>query len=281
MLGEDEGEHAPGGRARLGPLLIVVAAWVFATLLLSADSVAVSVWPLFSVPIVLAGLLLGPPGAIVLGALSALAAFLLLRHPSPAVWMGLGSFSVVAAFAGAKIKRDEIRISRLAVLSAVDQETGVCAGPHFRSRIEEESRRSVRYRHPFGVLRVSVAGYEGFVEKFGTFKGKALLGRLAEAVRVAVRDSDVVGRIGDHDIGVLLPHSGIEECQAVAARIEDVVAQTHFEGDAVEPSVGVQACAVWAVFPGEADSVEALLALLGERISAAGAAASAEAGACT
>ncbi|MCL4078648.1 GGDEF domain-containing protein [Coriobacteriia bacterium Es71-Z0120] len=269
MLSESEGERARGPRVQLGSLLIIAATWGFVTLLLSTGSIAALVWPLMSVPIVLAGLLLGPGGGVVTGALSALAAFLLLREHTSSVWAGIGSFTAIAVIAGIKTTRDEARIVELQALSALDQETGVISERHFCSRVEEEARRSVRYRHSFGVVRASVSGYQSFVRKFGSFKGKAMLARFAEAVRAAVRDSDIVGRLGEHDIGILLPQSGTAECQAVATRVSDIVAQTRFEGDAVEPFVTAEARTAWAVFPDDAENVETLLGLLRERIALA------------
>ncbi|MDI6692518.1 MAG: diguanylate cyclase [Anaerosomatales bacterium] len=279
MLGSDEGEQARSRRWRLGPVISVAATWVFVAVLLSfAGSSANSLWPLFVIPTALAGAFFGLPGGVVCGAVSALAVFLLMPEPSTAAWVGVGAFTVAAVLVGVKSTRDEQRVSGLRKFSAFDPDVPVFAQDHFRLRLHEEARRSARYRQPFGVLSVSIAGYGEFVRKFGTHKGKAMMARLAEAVRVAVRDSDLIGRLGDGELGVLLPQAAPSECVAVASRLADVVARTRFEGDAVEPYVSAEALIAWAVFPEDADGVEGLLRVLRER-SAMSASGSREAGA--
>lgn len=266
MLGSDEGGQVRSRRWRLGPLISVAATWVFVAVLLSfPGSSTNSLWPLFVIPTALAGAFFGLPGGVVCGAVSALAVFLLISEPPSSVWVGLGTFTVAAVLVGVKTTRDEQRVSELRKSSAFDPDIPVFAQDHFRLRLHEEARRSVRYRQPFGVLSVSIAGYGEFVRKFGTHKGKAMMARLAEAVRVAVRDSDLIGCLGDEELGVLLPQAAPPECEAVASRLADVVARTRFEGDAVEPYVSAEALIAWAVFPEDADSVEALLRVLRER----------------
>lgn len=252
---------------RLRPTLAVAAAWGFVAIVSVFRETSASAWPLFCIPTVLAGLLLHVPGALVFGALSVLVVFLATGDPGATAWVGLGAAAVAGVLAGEAAQRWEARERRLASAVVIDPETGACTRAHFKARLGEEIRRCVRYGCSVGALRVSIDGFADLAQKFGARRAHAMLARLAEIVRATIRDTDTVGRVGRHDLGVLLPFASAPECEAVSQRIREAVERARFEGDSVEPAVSVRLSVSSAVFPDEAAGVENVLDLLEQRLA--------------
>lgn len=251
---------------RLKPTLVVTAAWGFVAIIAAFRETSASAWPLFCIPTVLAGLLLHVPGALVFGALSAVVVFLATGDPGVTAWVGLGAAVAAGVLAGEAAQRWEAQERRLASAVVIDPETGACTHAHFEARLREETRRCVRYGCTVGALRISIDGFAELAQKFGARRADAMLHRLAELVRATIRETDTIGRVGDHDLGALLPFASVPECEAVSQRIREVVEQARFEGDSVEPTVSVRVSVSWAVFPEEATSVEDVLDLLEQRL---------------
>lgn len=251
---------------RLKPTLIVTAVWGFVAVISAFRETSASAWPLFCIPAVLAGLLLHVPGALVFGALSALVVFLATSDPGATAWVGLGAAAVAGVLAGEAAQRWEASERRLASAVVIDSETGACTQAHFEARLREETRRCVRYGCSVGALRISIDGFDDLAQKFGARRADAMLARLVELVRATVRETDSIGRVGRHDLGVLLPFASVPECEAVSQRLREVVEHARFEGDSVEPTVSVPVSISWAVFPDEASSADDVLDLLEQRL---------------
>lgn len=251
---------------RLKPTLVVASTWGFVAIISAFRETSASAWPLFCIPTVLAGLLLHVPGALVFGALSAVAVFLATGGPGATVWVGIGAAVAAGVLAGEAAQRWEARERRLASAVVIDSETGICTHAYFVDRLREETRRCVRYGCSVGALRISIDGFAELVQKFGPRRADAMLARLAELVRATIRETDTIGRVGEHDLGALLPFASVPECETVSQRIREVVEQARFEGDSVEPTVSVSVTISWAVFPDEATSAEDVLDLLEQRL---------------
>jgi len=113
---------------------------------------------------------------------------------------------------------------QLAILARHDPLTGVYNRHALDDMIEQEVRRSRRYKHPIGLLMVDVNRFKEVNDRFGHAMGDQVLKTVAEILQHHLRDSDFVVRYGgDEFLVVLLETDG--ETAVVVGRIRAEVAE--------------------------------------------------------
>ncbi len=115
----------------------------------------------------------------------------------------------------------EIKRAELAslALANVDSLTGAFSRQHFLSVAEQEFSRSVRYELPLLVLMLDLDHFKQVNDTYGHRAGDAVLKGFVQTVKLVLRESDVIGRIGGEEFAVLLPNSTQEGGLALAHRI--------------------------------------------------------------
>lgn len=71
-----------------------------------------------------------------------------------------------------------------------------------------------RYRIPAAVLYIDLDGFKALNDGYGHAAGDAVLRHMALLLRDSVRESDVVGRLGGDEFGVILNHANAAEARA-------------------------------------------------------------------
>ena len=100
----------------------------------------------------------------------------------------------------------------------------------------EERRRSPC---PLTVLYLDLDGFKAVNDRLGHAAGDDVLVAVAEALRSALRGSDLVARLGGDEFAALVRgHAGVREARALAHRVEREVA-ARLAGVGVTASVGV------------------------------------------
>ena len=125
----------------------------------------------------------------------------------------------------------------------------------FRTHLDDELKRSVRYGHPLSLLILDIDGFKAINDRYGHPAGDQMLIGLANVLRATVRATDVPVRYGGEEFAVVCPETTAQEALVAAERIRSAVEVARFElgpGEAcaVTCSVGV------ATFPenGKTDS---------------------------
>jgi len=121
------------------------------------------------------------------------------------------------------------------VQSITDPETGLYAYEYWEHRLEEEFKRSSRFRSPLGLAAFRV---ESMVED------EKLLD-VASVILLDTRDVDVVTRFDESTFLALLPHTGPEGVRLFAERVVDGLRKLKFvdlNGSAVEWSTAQSVC---------------------------------------
>lgn len=127
-------------------------------------------------------------------------------------------------------------IDGLVALSAIDPLTGL---PN-RRRLEEELARRGR---KISLMAVDIDHFKRVNDIHGHAAGDKVLRIAAQAIRAAMRDSDIPARVGGEEFAVLLPDADINIARDVAERLRRTFAQTFF-GEGVGQltiSIGVAA----------------------------------------
>lgn len=107
----------------------------------------------------------------------------------------------------------------LARLVSTDTLTGLYSRHRWFEASAHEFRRYERNRRPLGVVLVDLDLFKRVNDTFGHEAGDGVLRQFANVLKLALRQSDVAGRIGGEEFAVLLPDTPIEGVQMVAGRI--------------------------------------------------------------
>lgn len=120
------------------------------------------------------------------------------------------------------------------------------------------SRMAAYRRHatPLGLLLVDVDRFKSVNDKYGHHVGDQVLKGVADALRRAVREGDLLSRYGGEEFAILLQGTTVEEFRSAAERVRRFVEQTPIQADSAALTATVS-CGV-----AEATSSEDLAALL-------------------
>lgn len=80
-----------------------------------------------------------------------------------------------------------------------------------------------RYKTPAAVLYCDLDGFKALNDGYGHAAGDAVLKHVARLLMDSVRESDVVGRLGGDEFGVILNRVAPDEARAKAASLSELV----------------------------------------------------------
>jgi diguanylate cyclase (GGDEF)-like protein/PAS domain S-box-containing protein len=107
-----------------------------------------------------------------------------------------------------------------------DPLTHVANRRHFLSLAAQEFARSRRYGHPLSLWMIDADHFKAVNDNYGHHAGDLALKALCDVSRQALRDWDVLGRMGGEEFAVLLPETDATQALLVAERLRQRVATT-------------------------------------------------------
>lgn len=123
----------------------------------------------------------------------------------------------------ASIVVNEMELRRIAER---DQLTGALTRRGFLEKVEQEIARCRRHGNQASLLLVDVDHFKSVNDTWGHPAGDTVLRELAKVLEAAMRQGDLLGRIGGEEFAMLLPETGIEAALAAAERFRFAIA-TH------------------------------------------------------
>ncbi|MBN8505870.1 MAG: diguanylate cyclase [Burkholderiales bacterium] len=144
--------------------------------------------------------------------------------------------------------------------------TGLFNRRHFVEEVQRELARGRRHGHATGLLLIDIDHFKRINDRFGHPQGDAVLRRIADCLRGAIRTEDMAARIGGEEFALLLPRTDLEAARALAERLRGSVAGLDTlvpGGEPVTVSIGV------ATSEGEERGWDPLYALADARLYAA------------
>ena len=109
-----------------------------------------------------------------------------------------------------------------------DNLTGLYNSRYLVSRLQEEVARSKRYSTPLSMLFLDCDGLKTVNDAYGHPVGDQLIKEVSEALRAAVRVTDIVIRYAGDEFIILMPQTASREAAQVAERIRQRVGATEF-----------------------------------------------------
>lgn len=104
-------------------------------------------------------------------------------------------------------------------LATTDMLTGMANRRAFLECAESVYAHSRHSGEPLTLLMLDLDHFKSINDRFGHLEGDRTLAEFAQAVKGQLRASDVAGRLGGEEFGVLLPATSLDEGRQVALRI--------------------------------------------------------------
>jgi len=153
-----------------------------------------------------------------------------------------------------EIKQNE---ERLVYLAYHDSLTGLFNRKAFMERLEKEIAYATRYQQERVLLFIDLDKFKAVNDTFGHDAGDELLAMVAKRMRVELRDTDIIARMGGDEFTILLTNPERFPAGVVTKRLVKAIAQPfEINGrtiDFVSASIGVKN------FPKDASSSEDLI----------------------
>lgn len=134
-------------------------------------------------------------------------------------------------------------------LTVEDELTGLHNFRYFRTRLEDEKRRAVRYDQPLSLIMIDIDWFKKLNDRHGHEIGNLALKQVACVIAACVRDVDVLARYGGEEFIVILPHTGTREAQTIGERIRRHIEDAQFGPDAAGRPIHITASIGVSCYP--------------------------------
>lgn len=108
---------------------------------------------------------------------------------------------------------------QLIALSRTDVLTEVFSRRYFMDKSEAVIEMMRRYQHQASMMMIDLDHFKKINDKYGHYVGDLALIAFTKACRQEIRDSDIFGRLGGEEFGLMLPETPIQNAQILAERI--------------------------------------------------------------
>jgi diguanylate cyclase (GGDEF)-like protein/PAS domain S-box-containing protein len=115
-----------------------------------------------------------------------------------------------------------------------DSLTGLFSRRHFNERLEDQVARVKSTRRPASLLLLDLDGFKDVNDALGHSTGDALLRRLAGALITALREDELLARVGGDEFAVLLPDVSGDD----ALHVGEKLARAVYDNGAVNTPAG-------------------------------------------
>ena len=173
---------------------------------------------------------------VALQAASAPTAASAARQADSAAFLGLGENDLTPAVQAAlttllsevdelrqEVARLKARLNEAEELADQDPLTPVLNRRAFQRELRRVLTFAQRYGGPASLIFFDLDGFKAVNDRFGHAAGDLALKAVAERLRAQVRESDVVGRIGGDEFGVILVQADLSAALAKAASLVSAV----------------------------------------------------------
>jgi len=215
-------------RAILALALLAVAALAYANQIAETD-LNVELEALFLAPIAIVAWayprrfsLLFALAVTVLAALSDAG---IRRYPAPQLAFEFAVHAAVFLSAAFVVNLLADLLSQQTHRARFDALTDSANAERFREFAALELDRSKRYNRPVTVAFVDLDNFKMVNDRYGHLAGDEALRSMAGLMREHLRGTDVVGRLGGDEFGILMPETGEDEARAVLERVRARIAE--------------------------------------------------------
>ena len=118
--------------------------------------------------------------------------------------------------------------AHLYLLSITDGLTKVYTRGYFQLRLEEEFKRSRRYRHPLSFVMIDIDDFKKVNEIYGYSQGDLILARVANIIKNNLREVDIISRYSGEKFIVFMPEASKNQALEAAKRLRLIIKEESF-----------------------------------------------------
>ncbi|MBX7098221.1 MAG: diguanylate cyclase [Myxococcaceae bacterium] len=160
-------------------------------------------------------------------------------------------------------KELEQKREELLRLSRTDGLTGLYNRRHFNERLEAELARAARYHAALSCVMVDIDHFKKVNDTYGHLFGDVVIKEVAQVLKKALRDVDVLARYGGEELVALLPETGPVDARRAAERVRAGVAGLELTCELKGKNVPVRCTASLGVATWPSPTLASPQALLG------------------
>jgi diguanylate cyclase (GGDEF)-like protein len=131
------------------------------------------------------------------------------------------------------------KMARVAEVALLDGLTGLLVHSTFLRRLEEELRRAARYGESLALLLLDLDDFKDVNDRRGHQAGDRALEQVGAILGRTARETDVVGRYGGEEFGMVLPRTDPREAGEVAERLRQGIEGVFRDDLGLTASVGL------------------------------------------
>lgn len=130
---------------------------------------------------------------------------------------------------------------KLRELANTDELTEVLNRRGFMKAAEDEWQRSQRYNHPITFLSFDADYFKSINDNYGHAAGDEVLKNIAMIASHAIRDNDIVGRIGGEEFAIALIETNLEQATEMAERLRQKIegTPTVYRGQTIPVTISI------------------------------------------
>lgn len=113
---------------------------------------------------------------------------------------------------------------QLIILSRIDGLTGAVNRRYFMDKSEEVIGVMKRYQRPASLMIMDLDHFKNINDNYGHQAGDLALKAFADVCGEEIRESDIFGRLGGEEFGLMLPETTIQHAKILAERIRNAAA---------------------------------------------------------
>ncbi|MCP4482286.1 MAG: GGDEF domain-containing protein [bacterium] len=168
-------------------------------------------------------------------------AVVLFENIKPLKYINLEYFDILS-------KQMNLGFSKVRIYEEIQEQsirdslTNLYRRSFLEEKLEYEIKRSEREHSSIGILMIDVDYFKCYNDKYGHLVGDKVLVKVANCIKSAVYNTDIVARYGGEEFLVLMPMVDREKAIAKAEKIRMEIQNTHFfdnVNDNITISVGV------------------------------------------
>lgn len=126
------------------------------------------------------------------------------------------------------ITEQKLLEQKLHLMAMTDELTGVYNRRYFMMKGTEELYRAKRYQSSFSLLMIDVDYFKSINDTYGHDIGDQVLKYLTNLLQQNLRKTDILGRLGGEEFGILLINTNTNQALIFAERLRQIIEENSF-----------------------------------------------------
>ncbi|WP_217895695.1 sensor domain-containing diguanylate cyclase [Oceanospirillum sanctuarii] len=151
----------------------------------------------------------------------------------------------VTDIATSKIELEKAN-QELARLSRTDRLTGLNNRGHWEERLDQEFRRFKRSQTASSLVMFDIDHFKKVNDTYGHQAGDEVIKLVANTLMQLQRETDISGRYGGEEFGIILPETNAEQAVIMAERLRISLeaAKVNYEGQEIQFTISLGVCEI-------------------------------------